>query len=158
MTLLLDNMTFSLFDLRMKLKIIGRLEVNCLINKNYNHVFEIFRQKENFTIIWKLYLDQVESNFAQSQDCYQVLISFFFPQEFIEYYVTDTVLATWKSAVNRTEIMAFTNLHSSKKFSSVQFSRSVVSDYLQPHESQHARPPCPSLTPRVHSDSRPSSQ
>ena len=33
--------------------------------------------------------------------------------------------------------------------SSVQFSRSVVSEFLQPHESQHARPPCPSPTPRV---------
>ena len=41
---------------------------------------------------------------------------------------------------------------------SVQFSRSVVSDALQPHESQHTRPPCPSPTPRVHSDSCPSSQ
>ena len=41
---------------------------------------------------------------------------------------------------------------------SVQFSRSVISDSLQPHELQHARPPCPSPTPRVHSDSRPSSQ
>ena len=40
-------------------------------------------------------------------------------------------------------------------FSSVQFSHSVVSDSLQLHESQHARPPCPSPTPRVHSDSRP---
>ena len=38
---------------------------------------------------------------------------------------------------------------------SVQFSRSVVSDSLRPHESQHARPPCPSPTPGVHSDSRP---
>ena len=43
-------------------------------------------------------------------------------------------------------------------FSSVQFSHSVVSDSLRPHESQHARPPCPSPTPGVHSDSRPSSQ
>ena len=43
-------------------------------------------------------------------------------------------------------------------FSSVQFSHSVVSDSLQPHESQHARPPCSSPTPGVHSDSRPSSQ
>ena len=43
-------------------------------------------------------------------------------------------------------------------FSSVQFSRSVVSDSLRPHESQHARPPCPSPTPGVHSDSRLSSQ
>ena len=41
---------------------------------------------------------------------------------------------------------------------SVQFSRSVVSDSSRPHESQHARPPCPSPTPGVHSDSRPSSQ
>ena len=45
-----------------------------------------------------------------------------------------------------------------KYFSSVQFSRSVVSDSLRPHESQHTRPPCPSPTPGVHSDSRPSSQ
>ena len=41
---------------------------------------------------------------------------------------------------------------------SVQFSRSVVSDSLRPHESQHTRPPCPSPTPGVHSDSRPLSQ
>ena len=41
---------------------------------------------------------------------------------------------------------------------SVQFSRSVVSDSLRPHESQHARPPCPSPTPRVYSNSRPSSR
>ena len=39
--------------------------------------------------------------------------------------------------------------------SSVQFSHSVVSDSLQPHESQHTRPPYPSPTPGVHSDSRP---
>ena len=38
----------------------------------------------------------------------------------------------------------------SKYFSSVQFSCSVESDFLQPHESQHARPPCPSPTPGVH--------
>ena len=42
--------------------------------------------------------------------------------------------------------------------SSVQFGRSVVSDSLRPHESQHARPSCPSPTSRVHSDSHPSSQ
>ena len=39
-----------------------------------------------------------------------------------------------------------------------QISRSVVSDYLRPHESQHARPPCPSPTPRVYSNSCPLSQ
>ena len=41
---------------------------------------------------------------------------------------------------------------------SVQFSRSVMSNSLRPHETQHARPPCPSPTPGVHPDSRPSSQ
>jgi len=39
-----------------------------------------------------------------------------------------------------------------------QIRRSVVSDSLRPHELQHARPPWPSPTPGVHSDSRPSSQ
>ena len=43
-------------------------------------------------------------------------------------------------------------------FSSVQFSCSVMSDSLPPHESQHGRPPCPSPTPGVHWDSRPLSQ
>ena len=43
-------------------------------------------------------------------------------------------------------------------FISVQFSRSIVSISMRPHESQHARPPCPSPTPGVHSDSCPSSQ
>ena len=42
--------------------------------------------------------------------------------------------------------------------SSVHFSRSVMSDSMRLHESQHDRLPCPSPTPRVHSDSRPSSQ
>ena len=41
---------------------------------------------------------------------------------------------------------------------SVQFSRSVVSDSLQPHESQHASPPCLSPTPEVYSNSCPLSR
>ena len=44
------------------------------------------------------------------------------------------------------------------KMSVSQFSRSVVSNSLRPHELQHTRPPCPTPTPGVHSDSRPSSQ
>ena len=43
-------------------------------------------------------------------------------------------------------------------FSSVQFSHSVVSDSLRPHEPQHARPPCPSPTPEVYPNSCPPSQ
>ena len=51
-----------------------------------------------------------------------------------------------------------TNTIPIKSISSVQFSHSVTSDSLQPHDLQHARPPCPSPSPRVHSDSRPLSQ
>ena len=50
------------------------------------------------------------------------------------------------------------NCRCSQAFSSVQFSQSVVSDSLQPHESQHARPPCPSPTSGVHSYSCPLSR
>ena len=44
------------------------------------------------------------------------------------------------------------------KINSVQFSYSVVSNSLQPHGLQHARPPCPSPTPRVYPNSYPLSQ
>ena len=59
------------------------------------------------------------------------------------YQITDGIF-------HRTKTKNFT-IHTS----SVQFSHSVVSDSLQPHELHHSRPPCPSLTPGVHSDSRP---
>ena len=49
-------------------------------------------------------------------------------------------------------------LNSYIQFSSVQFSRSVISDSLRPHELQHARPSCPLPFPGVQSNSRPSSQ
>ena len=51
-------------------------------------------------------------------------------------------LLTWKDVYGRSD----------------QISCSVVSDSLRPHESRHAGPPCPSPTPGVHWDSRPSSQ
>ena len=57
----------------------------------------------------------------------------------------------WTGLWQRTEYCVF-------QFSSVHFSPSVVSNSLQPHESQHARPPCPSPTPGVHSNSHPSSR
>ena len=44
-----------------------------------------------------------------------------------------------------------------QNFSSVQFRSSVMSNSLRPHESQHVRPPCPSPTPGLHSNSCPSS-
>ena len=55
------------------------------------------------------------------------------------------------------EMYGKSNMETYIQFSSVQFRRSVVSDSLPPHESQHARPPCSPPTPRVPSDSRPSS-
>ena len=56
---------------------------------------------------------------------------------------------------NEYEILTWTKKLS---FSSDQFSRSVVSDSLRPHELQHARPPCPSPTPRVYSNPCPLSR
>ena len=68
-------------------------------------------------------------------------------------------LNPWHFCVTLSNIHALLfPLYPMKQLSSVQFSRSVVSDLLQPHESQHARPSCPSPTPRLHSDSHPSSQ
>ena len=74
-----------------------------------------------------------------------------------------TPIWTWYSFYSLTSLQCFlfsTTLYPLLLYFiySVQFSRSVVSDSLQTHESQHARPPCPSPTPGVHSDSRPSSQ
>ena len=77
--------------------------------------------------------------------------------------ITPERMRGWSQSKNNTQlwmrlvIEARSNAVKSN-IASVQFSRSVVSDSLRPHESQHARPPCPSPTPGVHPDSRPSSQ
>ena len=63
----------------------------------------------------------------------------------------DSEKAGLKFDIQNTKIMACGPI------SSVQFRHSVVSDSLQRHEFQHARPPCPSPTPGVHTDSCPSS-
>ena len=57
---------------------------------------------------------------------------------------------------NIDKVLTFHHPYCFRHFSSVQFSHLVVSNSLRPHDSQHARPPCPSPTPRVHSDSHPS--
>jgi len=59
------------------------------------------------------------------------------------------------TAFQREEIQLYPPEH---RYRLDQASCSVVSDSLLPHESQHARPPCPSPTPGVHSNSRPWSQ
>ena len=61
--------------------------------------------------------------------------------------------STWR------EMPGWMNSKLESRFSSVQFSSVAQScPTLRPHESQHTRPPCPSPTPGVHSDSRPSGQ
>ena len=81
----------------------------------------------------------------------------------MEYYSTikkntfESVLMRWmklESIIQREVSQREKHQYS---ISSVQFSHSVMSDSLWPHESQHARPPCPSPSPGVHPDSRPSS-
>ena len=70
-----------------------------------------------------------------------------------------TRLSNWIELKQNMTVLSldYSNFADNKCCSSVQFSCSVMSDSLWPHESQHTRPPCPSPTPRVHPDSRPSS-
>ena len=81
------------------------------------------------------------------------LFIFSYNATWISRYTLSSFLSEKKSGLT-----AQTEFHASNRGRSVQFSRSVMSDSLRPHESQHARPPCPSPTPGVHSDSRPSSR
>ena len=68
--------------------------------------------------------------------CNEVIVSICIKHVFIWFWCFDIWgLWLWRNCLSQ--------------FSSVQFSRSVVSDSLWPHESQHARPPCPSPTPGV---------
>ena len=77
-------------------------------------------------------------------------------------FAAKSLILKWVSAVKQLN-SKFTTLNNSAflgpdQFSSVQFSRSVMSDSLRPHVSQQARPPRPSPTPRVYSNSCPSSR
>ena len=68
---------------------------------------------------------------------------------FLYFQVLDTLLP-WFFFFIITEWQIWTHVSFAPQFSSAQFSRSVMSDSLQPHEPQHARPPCLSPTPGVH--------
>ena len=67
-------------------------------------------------------------------------------------YADDTTLMAESEEELKSLLMKVKEESEKVGFSSVQFSRSVMSDSLRSHESQHARPPYPSPTPRVHSN------
>ena len=73
-----------------------------------------------------------------------------------EHWEDEVIANKWHSWLLKPETSDFTG-EQCMSISSVQFSRWVVSDSLRPHELQHARPPCPSPAPRVHSNRCPSS-
>ena len=93
------------------------------------------------------------SNFFSFCLFFSVLFFFFLIQDPIQ----DTMLHLSIMFLGSPGLYQFPQFNS-VQFSSVQFSHSVVSDSLRPHASQHARPPCPSPTPGVYSNSCPLSQ
>ena len=112
---------------------------------------------------------------VRATPCYTLIWRFFFVSRtvgeyfFLEFFFQVVYLSTLDlqfcvsffctaKGISHTCIYYSSNLFPFRLFSSVQFSRSVVSDSLRPHESHHARPPCPSQTPGVHSNSCPLSQ
>ena len=76
----------------------------------------------------------------------------------IKRYIQSYTVNNWWNQIDNPSILTFWSGSGSYPFSSVQFSRSVVSNSLWPHELRHARLPCPSPTPGVHSDSCPASR
>ena len=75
----------------------------------------------------------------------------------IIFWVFINIKGSWKSK-NAGVCGSLNQIYLHKIYSVVQFSRSVMSDSLRPHELQHARTPCPSPTPRVHSNPCPLSR
>ena len=79
-----------------------------------------------------------------------MLLALFFFHDCFEYQLFHMYFKIMYSSSMKSVIG---NLIYSHQFSSVQLSHSVVSNSLRPHESQHARPPCPSPAPGVHLNS-----
>ena len=63
---------------------------------------------------------------------------------------TETLFTTARTSTDRRMDREYTVHSHNGMCSSVQFSRSVVSDSLRPHDLQYAKPPCPPPTPRIH--------
>ena len=71
---------------------------------------------------------------------------------------TSCEMLDWMNHKLKSRLLGKVSITSAMQISSVQFSRSVMSDHLQPHEPQHTRPPCSSTTPGVHPNPCPMSQ
>ena len=113
------------------------------ISKNNRMISVRFQDKPFIITVIQVYVPSSKAEEAEVELFYEDL------QDLLELTLTKDVLfiiGDWNAKVGSQEIPG-----------SVQFSRSVVSDSWLTLESQHARPPCPSPTPGVHSDSRPSS-
>ena len=99
---------------------------------------------KNLPVMWEIWVQSLNQGYPLEKEM-----------------VAHSSILAWENSIDReawrvtvhwvTKSQAqLSNQHFHKNFSSVQFSRSVMSDSLLPHESQHTRPPCPSPTPGVH--------
>ena len=130
--------------------VVSNCHIYCYISKHNNQFFKILQINIFFSSV-----SQLCPNLCDPMDCSMpdLPVHHQLP-EFTQTMSTESVIPSNHLNLCR-PLLLLSSIFSS--ISSVQFSRSVVSDSLRPHESQHARPPCPSPTPGVHSDSRPSS-
>ena len=118
-------------------------------------------EAEDIKMRWQEYTEKLYKKDLHDQDNYDGAITHLEP-DILECEVKWALGSITMSKASRgdgipVELFQVLKDDAVKVLHSVQLSLSVVSDSLRPHESQHARPPCPSPTPRVHSDSRPSS-
>ena len=85
------------------------------------------------------------------RSCHHFATNFFLQWTFVQNNPSNFLLSSMKEcSLHLLSRLAYGS--HSFLFSSVQFSHSVMSDYLWPHGLQHSRPPCPSPTPGVHSN------
>ena len=107
-----------------------------------------------FTISWSLSIGSVIPSNHLILCCSLLLLASIFPS--IRVFSSESALHIrwpkyWSFSFSISPSNQYSGLISFRiDFISVQFSHSVMSDSLRPHELQHARPPCPSPTPRVH--------
>ena len=131
----------------------------CVISHILNPVFCIWSQLKSHFLrdIFSDYLPRrlVTYNFHVFSQCY-LLISFSFLFKNTSLTCNYSLTFSWLNFCEDRYFVVFLTCRALKQYlanSSVQFSHSVVSDSLRPHEPRHARPPCPSPTPRVHPNS-----